>query len=78
MFVTFTEQVVPSNKHITLFWVPLISGTKTVTMKLTKKAAVKLSDHTSIIYLLIALIDWFVSYDLVYKQNQSIQRAIAQ
>ena len=52
VLVTFTEQVVPIHKHITLFWIPSISGTKTVTMKLTKKAAVKLSDYTSITYLL--------------------------
>jgi len=47
MLVTFTEQVVPIHKHITLFSIPSISGTKTATVKLTKKS-VKLSDHTVI------------------------------
>jgi len=41
VLVTFTEQVVPVHKD-TLFWIASISGTKTVTMKLTTKAAVKL------------------------------------
>ena len=50
--VTFTEQVVPIQKHITLFWIPSISGTKTVTMKPTKNVAVKLPVHTPITYLL--------------------------
>jgi len=40
------------NVLTTLFSIHSISGTKTVTMKLTKKAAVKLSDHTPITYLL--------------------------
>jgi len=35
-----------------LFSIHSLSGTKTFTMKLTKKAAVKLSDHTLIAYLL--------------------------
>jgi len=51
VLVTFTEQVFPIHEHINLFWVASTSGTKTVTMKLTKKAAVKLSDHTPIIKL---------------------------
>jgi len=33
VLVTFTEQVVPIQKHLTLFWIPSISGTKVVTMK---------------------------------------------
>jgi len=37
VLVTFTEQVVPIHKHITLFSIPSISGTKTVTMTLTKR-----------------------------------------
>ena len=45
VLVTFTEQVVPIHKHITLFWIPSISGTKTVIMILTKKPAVKLFDN---------------------------------
>ena len=49
---TFTERVVPIQKHIALFLIPSISGTKTVKMKLTKKPAVKLSDLTHITYLL--------------------------
>jgi len=52
VIAAFTEQVVPIHKHITLFWIASISGTKIVTMQLTKKAAVKLSDHTPITYLL--------------------------
>ena len=52
VFVRFTEQVVPLQKHITSFWIPSISGTKTVTMKLMTKAAVRLSDHTHVTYLL--------------------------
>jgi len=28
VLVTFTEQVVPNHKHITLFWISSISGTK--------------------------------------------------
>jgi len=36
-FVTFTEHVVPIHKHITLLSIPSISGTKTVTKKLTKR-----------------------------------------
>jgi len=40
VLATFTEQVVPIQKHITLFWIPSISGTKTVKMKLTKMPAV--------------------------------------
>jgi len=36
VLVTCTEEVVPKHKHITLFWMPSISGTKTVTMMLTK------------------------------------------
>jgi len=43
VLVTFIEQVVPIHKHIAKFSIPSISGTKTVTMKLTKKAVVKLS-----------------------------------
>jgi len=35
--VTFIEQVVPIHKHITLFWIPSISGTKTVTVTRTKR-----------------------------------------
>jgi len=54
VLVTFTEQVVPIHKHITLFWIPSISATKAVTLKLTKKAAVRLSDHIPITYLLSA------------------------
>jgi len=46
VLATFTEQVVPIHKYITLFSIPSISATKTVTMKLTKKAEVKLSDHS--------------------------------
>ena len=46
VLVTFTEQVVPIQKHNALFWIPSMSGTKTATMKLTKRAAVKLSEHT--------------------------------
>jgi len=52
VLVTFSEQVVPIQKHITLFWTPSVSGTKTVTMKLTKKVAVKCSVHTPITHLL--------------------------
>ena len=52
VLVTFTEQVVPIQRHITSSWIPSISGTKTATMKPTKKAAVKLSDHNPITYLL--------------------------
>jgi len=52
VLVTFTEQVVPIHKHITLFSISSISGTKTVTMKLTKKAALQLSDHSPFTYLL--------------------------
>jgi len=37
VLVTFTEQVVPIHKHITLFSIPSISGTKTVTITLTKR-----------------------------------------
>jgi len=37
VLVTLTEQVVPLHKHIILFWILSISGTKTVTMKLMKK-----------------------------------------
>jgi len=37
VFFTFTEQVVPIHKHITLFSIPSISGTKTVTMTLLKR-----------------------------------------
>jgi len=55
VLVKFTEQVVPIHYHITLFWIPSISGTKTVIMRLTKKPAVKLSDHTHITYLLSSL-----------------------
>jgi len=55
VLATFTEQVVPIHKHIILFWIPSISGTKTVIMKLTKKPAVKLSDNTPITYLLSSL-----------------------
>jgi len=54
VLVTSTEQVVPLHKHITLFWISLISGTKTV----TKKAAVKLSDHTPVTYLLSTSLAW--------------------
>jgi len=36
----------PIHKNISLLWIPSISATKTVTLKLTKKAAAKLSDHT--------------------------------
>jgi len=50
MLVAFTEKVVPKHKHISLFSIPSISGTKTVTIKLTKKAAMKLSDYTPITY----------------------------
>jgi len=53
MLITFTEQVVPIHKHIALFSLPLISGPKTVTMILTKKAAVKLSDHFLLGYIFI-------------------------
>ena len=55
MLNTITEQVVPIHKHNTLSWIPWTLGTKTVTMKRTKKAAVKLSDHTPMTYLLCAL-----------------------
>jgi len=50
VLATFTEQVVPFHKHVASFWIPSISenNSQTVTMKLTKKAAVKLSDHTRI------------------------------
>ena len=51
----FTEQVVPVHKHITLFWIAFVSGKKGATTKLTKIAAVKLSDHPPIPYLLSAL-----------------------
>jgi len=33
VLITFTEQVVPNYKHTTLFWIPSISGTKTVTIR---------------------------------------------
>jgi len=33
VLVTFTEQVVPIHKQITLFWIPSISRTKAVAMK---------------------------------------------
>ena len=36
VLVTFIEQIIPLYKHNTLFWIPLISGTKPATMKLTK------------------------------------------
>jgi len=55
MLDTITEQVVPIHKHNTLFWIPSTLGTQTVTMKRTKKAAVKLSDRTPVTYLLSAL-----------------------
>ena len=55
VIVTFTEQVVPIQKHISLFRIAFISETKTVTMKLTKIAVVKLSDHPPIPHLLSAL-----------------------
>ena len=45
VLVTFTEQVVPIHKRITFFWIPSISGTKPVIVKLAQKAAVKLSDY---------------------------------
>ena len=51
----FTEQVVPVQKHIALFWIPSISGTKTVIMYLTKKPAVKLPGNTPITYSLSSL-----------------------
>jgi len=40
VLATFTEQVVPIHKHVTLFWTISISVTKIVTMKLTEKVAV--------------------------------------
>jgi len=43
MLVTFTEQVVPIHNHIAVFWIPSMSRTKTVVMKLMKKPAVKVS-----------------------------------
>jgi len=43
VLVIFTEKVVPVQKHITLFWILSTSGTIAVTMKLTEKAAVKIS-----------------------------------
>ena len=55
VLATLTEQVVPIHNHITLFWIPSISGTETVIMKLTRKPAVKLSDNTPITYLLSSL-----------------------
>jgi len=36
VLVSFSEQVVPIHKHISLLSIPSISGTKTVTMTLTK------------------------------------------
>jgi len=57
VLATFTEQVVPIQKHITLFWIPSISGTKIVTNETNAKgrgevikAEVKLSDHTHITF----------------------------
>jgi len=37
VLVAFSEQVVPIHKHITLFSIPSISGTKKVTMTITKR-----------------------------------------
>jgi len=48
VLATFTEQVVPIHNHITLLWIPSISGTQTVIIKPTKKPGVKLSDNTPI------------------------------
>jgi len=39
VFVTFTEQVVPIRNHIALFWIPSISGTKTVHNETNEKAS---------------------------------------
>ena len=55
VLATFTEKVVPVHTHIALFWIPSISETKLVIIKLTKKAAVKLFDHTPITYLSTSL-----------------------
>ena len=55
VLATFTEQVVPIHKHITLFWIPSISGAETVIMKLSKKPVVKLPDNTPISYLFSSL-----------------------
>jgi len=40
VIAAFTKIVVPIREHITLFWTPSISGAKTATMNLMKKAAV--------------------------------------
>ena len=37
VLVTLTKKVVPIHKHVTLFSIPSISGTKTVTITLTKR-----------------------------------------
>jgi len=50
VLVTFTEKSFQFI-NISLYSIPSISRTKPVTMTLTKKAAVKLSDHTPITYL---------------------------
>ena len=50
-----TEHVFPIHNHITLFWIPSISGTKTVTLNLSLKPAVKLPDNTPITYILSSL-----------------------
>ena len=55
VLATITEQVVPNHEHITLFWIASVSGTQTVTMKLTKITAVKLFDYPPITCLLSAL-----------------------
>jgi len=59
VLVRYTEQFVLIHKHVTSFRISSISGTKTATMEPTKKASVKLSDHTPIIYLLsTSLASW--------------------
>ena len=58
VLVTFTEKVVPIHKHITLFSIPSISGTKTVTVTRTKRQRWKLCDHTPITYSLSTLSHW--------------------
>jgi len=55
VLATFTEQVVQIHNHIILLWIPSISRTKTVIMKLTKKTAMKLPDNTPVTYLLSSL-----------------------
>ena len=70
VLVTFTEQVVPLYKPITLFWITSTSGTETVIMKLTKKPPVKLSGNTPVTYLLSSLCNCTVCKCQEFALNQ--------